>query len=156
MRDGGEKRWTLDRPGVYRLRELAASGEIDEILAWRWDRYGEAPWPEVLAIELEEYGVALRSIDDGGEGEDADILRVLRSAMAKKERRRTTERTRMGMFAKARRGQISGHAFGPRYGFRYVLDDRNKAIGYEVHQEEMANVRRIFSMLAEGESIHAV
>ncbi len=154
--DGGEKRWTLDRPGIDRLRELAASGEIEEVLAWRWDRFGESPWPEVLAIELEEYGVKLRSLDDGGEGEDADILRVLRSAMAKKERRRTTERSRMGMFSKARRGEISGRALQPRYGFRHVLNERGKAVGYEVDEEKMAHVRRIFSMLGEGESIHAV
>lgn len=154
--DGGEKRWTLDRPGVDRLRELAASGQIDEVLAWRWDRFGESPWPEVLAIELEEYGVALRSLDDGGVGEDADILRVLRSAMAKKERRRTTERTRMGMLAKARRGEISGRALQPRYGFSHVLNERGKAVGYEVDEEKMENVRRIFAMLAGGGNIHAV
>ncbi len=154
--DPGEKRWSLDRPGIGRLRELAASGQIAEVWAWRWDRFGESPWPEVLAIEFEGHGVALRSLDDGGEGEDAEILRALRSAMAKKERKRTTERTRMGKFAKARRGEIGGSAFAPRYGFSYVRNDRGKAVAYAVDPEKMDHVRRIFSMLAGGESIHAV
>lgn len=156
IEDRGEKRWTLNRPGVERIKELCARGSVDTVIAWRWDRFGESPWPEVLAIELEEYGVALRSLDDGGEGEDAEILRALRGAMAKKERRRTAERSRMGMFAKARRGEISGSAFSPRYGFRYVNNERGKAVGYEVDPEKMQHVRRILTMLAEGESVHGV
>lgn len=156
IKDGGEKRWSLDRPGVEVMRELAASGAIDQVWAWRWDRFGEAPWPEVLATELEEYGVSLRSLDDGGEGEDAEILRVLRSAMAKKERKRITERSRMGMFSKARRGEISGSTFKPRYGFQRVLNDCAKAVAYEVDEEKMQRVCTIFSMLAGGESIHGV
>jgi hypothetical protein len=35
------KRWTLERPGIERIWELAAAGAVDEIWAWRWDRFGE-------------------------------------------------------------------------------------------------------------------
>jgi DNA invertase Pin-like site-specific DNA recombinase len=72
--DPGEKRWTLDRPGIHELREMVSAGGVDVVLAHQWDRFGESPWPEVLALELEEYGTALRSLDDSGEGEDAELF----------------------------------------------------------------------------------
>jgi site-specific DNA recombinase len=66
--DPGEKRWTLDRPGMDRVRATVAGGGIDAVLAWRWDRFGESPWPEFLALEFEEYGTRLRSTDDSERG----------------------------------------------------------------------------------------
>jgi site-specific DNA recombinase len=128
--DRDEKRWTLHRPGVERLRELAASGEVEEIWAWAWDRYGESPWPEVLSIELEEHGVALRALDDGGEGEDAELLRALKSQLAKREQTNRVRRSRMGMFSKARGGEVLGASPYPRYGFEYVRNEKGKAVGY--------------------------
>lgn len=154
--DTGEKRWTLDRKGIRELRELVASEDVDEVWAWRWDRFGESPWPEVLAIELEEYGVMLRSLDDGGLGEDADILRVLRGALAKKEQSTRVARSLMGKVSKARRGEVLGAALQPRYGFEYVRNEKGKAVGYTVDPEKMEHVVLIFSMLAEGKSLHEV
>ena len=154
--DRGEKRWTLERPGVHELRRLAAAGEIDEVWAWRWDRFGQSPWPEVLQVELEEHGVTLRSLDDGGEGEDAELLRGLRSLLAKKEQTTRTARIIMGRRSKAKRGQLFGTGPKPRYGFRHVRNDRGRVVGYEVDPETMAVVRRVFDALASGESRWAV
>jgi len=131
VQDPWAKRWTLDRPGV------------DEIWAWRWDRFGESPWPEVLGLELEEYGVRLRSLDDSGEGEDAELLNGLKGLMAKRERRRIAERSRMGKFQKAREGRLVASK-APAYGF-----DFNKIRdGYVVNKEQMRVVRRIFEWVA--------
>ena len=47
-------------------------GEIAEVWAWSWSRFGESPVPEVLRIELAEHSVILRSMDDGGEGLGGD------------------------------------------------------------------------------------
>ena len=139
IQDPWAKRWTLDRPGVERIRELALLGGVDEVWAWRWDRFGESPWPEVLGLELEEYGVRLRSFDDSGEGEDAELLNGLKGLMAKRERRRIAERSRMGKLQKAREGRlIAGKA--PAYGF----DFNETRDGYVVNEEQMRVVRRIF------------
>lgn len=154
--DPGEKRWMYDRPGLTRLKELAATGEIDEVWAWAWDRFGEDPWPTLLAIELAEYGVKIRSLDDGGEGEDAEMLRVLKGWMAKRDGGDRPRKSVMGKFSKARKGEIIGSAFRPRYGFGYVRNGKGKAVGYAVDPEKMANVRSIFAMLADGASIHGV
>jgi site-specific DNA recombinase len=153
--DPGEKRWMYERPGLGRLKELAA-GEIDEVWAWAWDRFGEHPWPTLLAIELGEYGVKIRSLDDGGEGDDAEMLRVLKGWIAKRDGGDRPRKSVMGKFSKARKGEILGAAFRPRYGFAYVRNGRGKAVGYAVDPEKMANVVRIFGMLADGAPIHAV
>jgi site-specific DNA recombinase len=139
VHDPWAKRWTLDRPGVGRIRELALLGGVDEVWAWRWDRFGESPWPEVLGLELEEYGVRLRSLDDSGEGEDAELLNGLKGLMAKKERRRIAERSRLGKFQKAHQGKVVA-SHNPIYGF-----DFNEARdGYMVDEVKMRTVRRIF------------
>lgn len=156
VEDIGEKRWTLNRPGIDRIRELAADGEIDVVLAWRWDRFGESPWPEVLALELEEYGVRLIALDATEEGEDQELMRVLKGQFAKKDQTRRVERSMMGKMAKARSGHILGAGFRPRYGFGYVRNEKGKAVGYEVDSLKMATVRRILEMVAGGSSLHAV
>jgi site-specific DNA recombinase len=143
VQDPWAKRWTLDRPGVERIRELALIGGVDEVWAWRWDRFGESPWPEVLGLELEEYGVTLRSLDDSGEGEDAELLNGLKGLMAKRERRRIAERSRMGKLQKAREGRLVASK-APAYGF-----DFNEARdGYVMNKEQMRIVRRIFEWVA--------
>lgn len=154
--DPGEKRWMYERPGLERVKELAAAGEIDEVWAWAWDRFGESPWPEVLSLELAEHGVKLRSLDDGGEGEDAALLRALRGQLARREQPERVEKSRMGKRAKARKGHVLGAGRGPRYGFRAVRSEKGRVVGYEVNEETMAVVRTVFAMLDAGESIHAV
>jgi hypothetical protein len=57
---------------------------------------------------------------------------------------------------KARQGEIVG-AHPPRFGFRFVRNDKGKAVGYEVDEEKMAVVRRIFRMVGEvGMTLYAV
>ena len=39
----------------------------------------------MLALELKEHGVALRALDDGGEGEDAELVRAVKGHLASRE-----------------------------------------------------------------------
>lgn len=161
IRDQAEKRHILERPGIDELLDLAAAGGVDEVWAWAWDRYGEFPVPENLAIMLAADGVSLRALDDGGEGEDADDMRVVKSLFSRREQRSRSRRSRKGKRDKARRGQVLGAGFRPRYGFRYVRGrheamNREVTVGYEVDPETMEYVRRVFTMLAAGESLHAI
>jgi len=144
VQDPWEKRWKLDRPGVERIRELALIAGVDEVWAWRWDCFGESPWPEILGLELEEYGVRLRSLDDSGEGEDAELLNGLKGLMAKSERRRIAERSRMGKLQKAREGRLV-ESKAPAYGF---FDFNEARDGYVVNKEQMRVVRHIFEWVA--------
>jgi DNA invertase Pin-like site-specific DNA recombinase len=154
--DPGEKRWMHDRPGIRRIKELAQAGEIAEVWAWSWTRYGESPVPEVLRIELAEHGVILRSLDDGGEGLGGEIMRAVMGVLSRDEQRERVRRSRMGTRSKARQGRVVGNAPGPRYGFRRVRNESGRTVGYEVDPERMAVVGRIFGMLDAGAAIHAV
>lgn len=155
IEDKGEKRHTLDRPGIDQLRELCESGEVSEVWAWEWSRYGEFPMPETLTMELEDFGVRLRSLDDGGGGENGYEMNVIKSLFSRREQRDRVRRIKRGKSDKARRGEIDvgGRA---KYGFEFVRDGKGKAVGYAVSEQTMCHVRRIFDMVAEGSSLYSV
>src|SRR5918995_4109897 len=160
IRDEGEKRHTLERRGVDALRELAASGEVDEVWAWAWDRYGEYPMPDVLALEMkEDFGVSLRSLDDGGEGEDSYDMRVIKSLFSRREQRSRVQRANRGRNDKRLRGELFGGS-PVRYGFRFVQGPNQGGklvnVGYEVNEDTMPNVVLVFELIAAGESINEV
>lgn len=162
VEDLGEKRHTLDRPGIDRVRDLAETGAVTEVWAWEWSRYGEFPVPEVLAVELRDYGVELRSLDDGGggeDGEDGEDMQVIKSLFSRREQRDRVRRANRGRSHKALRGEVFG-GFRARYGLRFVKG-RNKNrqevnVGYEVDPEQMAVVRRIFEAVAAGGSLKGI
>jgi DNA invertase Pin-like site-specific DNA recombinase len=154
--DPGEKRWMYDRPGVRRLKELARAGGIEEVWAWSWERYGQSPVPEVLSLELNEHGVTMRSLDDGGEGFGGEIVRAVRSVISGQDMRDRVRKSAMGRRAKARKGHVLGAGPKARYGFRCVRDEKGKVVGYEPHESEMQTVRRIVGWLAEGRTLYYV
>lgn len=51
VKDLAEKRHMLHRPGLDRVRELAASGEISEVWAVEFERFGDDQVPTLLSIE---------------------------------------------------------------------------------------------------------
>ncbi|MDQ3375752.1 MAG: recombinase family protein, partial [Actinomycetota bacterium] len=159
VQDVAEKRHTAERPGIYRLRALCEAGEVEEVWAWAWDRYGEHPIPDLLVMEFEDFGTKLRSLDDGGEGEDSDVVRTLKGVLSRKEQRSRKDRSRRGRTDKTLKGEIFG-GFRARYGFRFAKGPnqagREVNVGYAVDPEKMPNVARIFDILAAGGSIHAV
>jgi len=87
--------------------------------------------------------------DDSPEGELTDGIL---DQLGKYERAKITERSRRGKLRKAREGKIvAGHT--PNFGFRF----NESRDAYEVDEEKMAIVRRIFRMVAvEGTSTHRV
>ena len=154
--DLGEKRWMQDRPGIRRLKELARAGGIEEVWAWSWERYGQSPVPEVLSLELNEHGVTMRSLDDGGEGFGGEIVRAVRSVISGQDMRDRVRKSAMGKLAKARKGHVLGAGPKARYGFQCVRDGKGKVVGYEPHEPEMRIVRRIVGWLAEGHTLYFV
>ena len=84
------------------------------------------------------------------------MLRAINSQLSKKEQRSRVRRSLMGKRSKAKRDQILGSAGCPRFGFRYVRNERGKAVGYAVEPKSMAGIRRVLSMLADSDSLHEV
>jgi site-specific DNA recombinase len=157
--DVGEKRHDAARPGLDRLRDLAESGAISEVWAWEWSRYGSFPVPEVLAVELRDYGVELRSLDDNGGGEDGEDMQVIKSLFSRREQRDRARRAKRGRGDKAKRGEIFG-GFQARYGFKFTKGTnqagREVNTGYEPDPEHMGHVRHIFEMVADGVGLKGV
>jgi hypothetical protein len=141
------------------LRELGEAGEIHEVWAWAWDRYGEFPVPETLVIEFEDSGTALRSLDDGGESADSFEIHAIKSMFSRKEQRSRKDRSRRGRTDKTLKSEIFG-GFRARYGFRFVKGPNQAGhevnVGYEPDPEKMANVARIFDLVASGVGLKGV
>ncbi len=132
--------------------ELVAAGGVDAVLAWKRDRYGAAPWPGVLEVEFAANGCSLKSLDDFGEGEDADFMGGIKDLIARRELRVMSQRAGMGKRSKAREGKVVGSGPAP-LGFKYNADRTN----FLVDEETMPIVRRMFRAVgAEGSSLWAV
>lgn len=144
VRDGAYKRDTLDRPGINRILDICEERRVDVVMAWQRDRFGEYPYPDVLAGWLREHGTRLRSLDDGGEGEDAEITNAFHDLMARRERRKTARRSRMGKLEAARAGYVVP---GPTPAFGYSVAGERKRRTYAVDPERMAVVEQIFRMI---------
>jgi site-specific DNA recombinase len=144
--DEGYSRSSLNRPGITRARELVALGGVDQVLAWKRDRFGAHPWPGILEVEFAASGCALRALDDSGEGEDAEFLSGVKDLIARQELRTMVRRTRAGKAGKVRSGKVLGSGPAP-YGFRYVLDERGTRVGLEVDEATMPVVRRLFELV---------
>src|SRR5215218_79268 len=154
VQDPGQSGASLERPGMDRVRDLVVAGGVSVVLAQDRDRFAREPaYHYLLRREFEEYGTKIRALNDrGDESPEGELTDGILDQLAKYERAKTAERSRRGKLRKAREGKIvAGPA--PAYGFRF-----NAARdGYEVDEEAMAVVERIFRMVgAEGTSLNGV
>src|SRR4028119_536757 len=134
--DRGQSGASLERPGMDKVRDLVAAGEVSLVLAQDRDRFSREPaYHYLLRREFEEHGTALRALNDRGDGSpEGDLTDGILDQLAKFERAKTGERTRRGKLRKAREGKIVAASAGAAFGF-----DFNEAPdGYVVNPSEMA------------------
>ncbi len=151
--DRGQSGETLARPGMDRVRDLAQGEGVSVVLAQDRDRFAREPaYLYLLKQEFEHYGTKVCSLNDrGDDSPEGELTEGILDQLAKFERAKIAERTRRGRLRKAREGKvIAGRQ--ANYGFRYN-EDRD---GYVVYEPEMAAVRRIFMIGAEGTSVCSV
>jgi site-specific DNA recombinase len=152
--DPGQSGASLERPGMDRVRDLVAAGGVYVVLAQDRDRFVREPaYHYLLRREFEEHGTKIRALNDrGDDSPEGELTDGILDQLAKYERAKIAERSRRGKLRKAREGKVvAGHT--PNYGFRYNASRD----GYEVDEEKMAVVRRIFRMVAvEGKTTHSV
>ena len=151
--DPGHSGATLERPGVDRIRDLVAEDRVDAVLAQNIDRISREPWHyEYLKAWLEDRGTVLQALDDDADGSAmGEFVSYIRRGVAKLERADTLRRTNKGRLDKAREGRVLAPR-RPRYGFR--PDPSGE--GYEVDEEKMGMVRRVFGLVAGGASLSSV
>jgi len=154
VQDPGQSGASLERPGMDRVRDLVAAGGVSVVLAQDRDRFVREPaYHYLLRREFEEYGTRLRALNDRGDDTpEGELTDGILDQLAKFERAKTAERTRRGKLKKAREGKIIAGT-SVNYGFRLNI----ARDGYEVDEEKMRVVKRIFYMAGvEGRSLRGI
>jgi site-specific DNA recombinase len=153
VRDAGQSGASLERPGMDRVRDLVAAGGVSVVLAQDRDRFAREPaYHYLLRREFEEHGTKIRALNDrGDDSPEGELTDGILDQLAKFERAKMAERTRRGRLRKAREGKVvAGRS--PRYGFK-LNATRD---GYEVDEEKMAVIHRIFREVADGTTLRAL
>jgi site-specific DNA recombinase len=144
VKDAGQSGANLERPGMDHVCDLVAAGGVSVVLAQDRDRFAREPaYHYLLRREFEEYGTKIRALNDrGDDSPEGELTDGILDQLAKFERAKTTERTMRGRLRKVKEGKILA-AHAPRYGFKF-----NAARdAYEIDEENMALVRRVFYMV---------
>ena len=142
--------FTLDRPGIERLRQLLRQGAVDVVVAYAVDRLSRNQNQiGVLFDEVERAGARLEFVTE--KFEDTAIGRFIlaaRAFIAEVEREKIAERTMRGKVERARSGRLPQGTGKGCYGYRYDL----KAGRREIADEQASNVRLIFEQFINSAS----
>jgi site-specific DNA recombinase len=153
--DDGYSGATLERPGLERVRDLAAEGQIQVVLAYSPDRLSRKYAYQILLIEeLARNGVETLFIKapQGSSPED-QLLVQFQGMIAEYERAQILERSRRGKRHRAQSGEVSVMSGAP-YGYRYIRKTDEAPAAYAVIEAEARVVQRIYEMYTvEGLSI---
>jgi site-specific DNA recombinase len=153
--DEGYSGATLERPGLERVRDLAAEGHIQVVLAYAPDRLSRKYAYQILLIEeFARHGVDTLFVKaPQGDSAEDQLLVQFQGMIAEYERAQILERSRRGKRHRAHSGEISVMSGAP-YGYRYIRKTDEAPAAYIVHEAESRVVRRIYEMYTiEGLSI---
>ena len=135
----------LARPGLDRLRDLAAEGIFEVVLCLNPDRLARQyahQW--VLMDELRRAGVEVRFVDQPPVTDDpqSQLLLGIQGLFAEYERAMITERLRRGKLYRIRQGRLVNPV--PPYGYRYIPVSEPGGGRWEIHPVESGVVRQIY------------
>jgi site-specific DNA recombinase len=143
--DDGYSGTSLVRPGLERIRDLAAEGQLDAVLVYAPDRLSRKYAYQVLLVEeLARHGVETVFVKAPAMATPEDqLLLQFQGMIAEYERAQILERSRRGKRYRARQGQVSVLSGAP-YGYRYVRKTDEAAAYYEITEAEADVVRRVY------------
>jgi site-specific DNA recombinase len=149
--DEGHSGATLERPGLERVRDLAAEGQIKAVLVYAPDRLSRKYAYQILLMEeFARNGVETRFVKapQGGTPED-QLLLQFQGMIAEYERAQILERSRRGKRYRAKSGDVSVLSNAP-YGYQYVKETDEAPAAYRVIEAEARVVRRVYEMYTSG------
>jgi site-specific DNA recombinase len=156
--DDGISGTSLVRPGLERVRDLAAEGLIEAVLVYSPDRLSRRYAYQVLLIEeFARAGVETLFVRGrhGSTPED-ELLVQFQGMIAEYERAQIVERSRRGKRHRARQSEVSVLSGAP-FGYRYIRKTDLSAAHYQIDQAQAQVVRRIFELYGvAGLSIDAI
>jgi site-specific DNA recombinase len=150
FQDEGYSGSLLVRPGLERLRDLAAEGQIETILVYSPDRLSRKyAYQVLLTEEFSRNGVEVVFIrsPQAATAED-QLLLQFQGMIAEYERAQIIERTRRGKRHRAKGGLINVLSGAP-YGYRYVKKSETSVALYEVLEPQAAVVRQVYRCYTE-------
>src|SRR5918996_2461043 len=156
--DEGYSGASLVRPGLERVRDLAAEGQLYAILVYAQDRLSRKYAYQILLVEeFARHGVETVFVKAPQSATPEDqLLLQFQGMIAEYERAQMVERSRRGKRHKAQEGLVNVLSGAP-YGYRYVRKTDNSAAYYEVIESEAAVVRMVFEVYTQqGLSINAI
>ena len=145
--DEGYSGATLLRPGLERIRDLAAEGQIQAVLALSPDRLSRKyAYQVLLAEEWQRHGVQTVFINAPRSDRPEDqLLLQFQGMIAEYERAQILERSRRGKRHRAKPGEVSVLSGAP-YGYRYVRKTQDRPAYYEVIPVQAEVVRQVFDL----------
>ena len=145
--DEGYSGATLERPGLERVRDLAAEGQVQVVLAYAPDRLSRKYAYQILLIEeLARHGVETHFVKAPQSATAEDQLLVqFQGMIAEYERAQILERSRRGKRYRARSGEVSVLSGAP-YGYRYIRKTDETLASYRVIDAEARVVQRVYEM----------
>jgi site-specific DNA recombinase len=153
--DEGYSGATLERPGLERVRDLAAEGQIQVVLAYSPDRLSRKYAYQILLIEeFTRHGVETLFVKSPqGDSAEDQLLVQFQGMIAEYERAQILERSRRGKRHRAQAGEVSVMSGAP-YGYRYIRKTDEVPAAYVVDEAAARVVRRVYEMYTvEGLSI---
>jgi len=148
--DAGWSGATLVRPGLERVRDLAAQGQLDTLLVYSPDRLSRKYAYQVLLLEeFARAGVEVVFVRAPRVETPEEVLLVqFQGMIAEYEKAQISERTRRGKRHRARCGVVNVLSGAP-YGYRYVRKADGESARYEVLEPEATVVQEVFRRYTE-------
>jgi site-specific DNA recombinase len=153
--DEGYSGATLERPGLERVRDLAAEGQIQVVLAYSPDRLSRKYAYQILLLEeFARQGVETLFVKaPQGDSAEDQLLVQFQGMIAEYERAQILERSRRGKRHRAQAGEVSVMGGAP-YGYRYIRKTSDTPAAYMVEESEARVVQWVYEMYTvEGLSI---
>jgi len=150
FRDEGYSGASLVRPGMEKVRDLSAEGQIQAVLIYSPDRLSRNYAYQVILIdEFASCNTEVLFINSPkADTPEEALLLQFQGMIAEYERAIIKERSRRGKRFKAKSGVISVLCGAP-FGYNYVKKTQETAAYYEINEVEAAVVREMFRLYTE-------
>jgi len=158
FQDEGYSGASLVRPGLERLRDLAAEGQIEALLVYSPDRLSRKyAYQVLLCEEFVRCGVDAVFIKSAkATTPEEELLLQFQGMIAEYERAQIAERSRRGKRYRAKAGSVNVLSGAP-YGYWYHKKTETSAAYYELIEKEAEVVRKVYKVYTEdGLSIGAI
>ena len=150
FKDEGYSGAILVRPGLEKVRDLSAEGQIQAVLIFSPDRLSRNyAYQVVLMDEFTSYGVEVLFINSPkADTPEEALLLQFQGMISEYERAMIKERSRRGKRFKAKSGIVNVLGGAP-YGYRYIRKTEDAAAYYLINESQSLVVQEIFKQYAE-------